>query len=149
MRRLRFPSEAWFQRLAEVMGTDGARFEELGPCDCTMVAKIDLDSERTRLYEIAFEGFGVQSIRELGDLAEAAPSHFVLEGPLGAWREMLENIRPHQAPDREHTLNTLTLRDDPMRVSGPDQLEADAFYRYNETLQRFFNGSARVETRYP
>jgi len=73
---------------------------------------------------------------------------FMVEGPLGAWREMLENIRQHHIPDREHTLNYLTLPDDPMRVSGPDQLETDAFYRYNETLQRFFNGSASVETIY-
>ncbi len=33
-----------------------------------------------------------------------------------------------------------------MRVTGPDQLEVDAFYRYNETLQRFFNGAAAVPT---
>lgn len=149
MRRIEFPSEAWFHRLAAVMRADEAHFRELGPCDCTMVAKVDLDSRPARLYEIAFEDFTVRSVREIGDLAEAAPSHFVLEGPLDVWREMLENIRAHQVADRDHTLNTLTLPDDPMRVSGPDQLETDAFYRYNETLQRFINGSASVETCYP
>lgn len=118
------------------------------PNYCTMVAKVGLDRLRTRLYEIAFEGLQVRSIREVEDLGKAARSHFVLEGPLGAWREMLENIRQHHVPDREHTLNYLTLPDDPMRVSGLDQLETDAFYRYNETLQRFFNGSASVETVY-
>ena len=50
--------------------------------------------------------------------------------------------------DLEHTLNYLTLPDVPLRVSGPDQLEIDAFYRYNETIQRFFNGAAGIATRY-
>jgi hypothetical protein len=35
-----------------------------------------------------------------------------------------------------------------MRVTGPDQLEVDAFYRYNQSLQRFFNGAAVVPTVY-
>jgi len=145
---IEFPSVTWFEQVAGVMRAEHERFKELGPCDCTMVAKVVLDGRRSRLYEVAFESFGVGSIREIDDLGQAARSHFVVEGPLCAWREMLENIRQHHAPDREHTLNYLTLPDDPMRVSGPDQLEADAFYRYNETLQRFFNGSARVETVY-
>jgi hypothetical protein len=156
MRRIEFPSVAWFKQLRALMHADEARFKELGPCDCTMVAKIDpdpwcskIDAQRSKLYEIAFADFGVQSIREIRNLAEAASSHFVLEAPLGVWREMLENIHWRHAPDQEHTLNYLTLPDDPMRVTGPDQLETDAFYRFNETLQRFFNGSARVETRYP
>ena len=48
----------------------------------------------------------------------------------------------------EHTLNYLTFPDGPMVVSGPDQLQADAFFRYNESLQRFFNGAAAVATTY-
>lgn len=36
----------------------------------------------------------------------------------------------------------------PLQVSGPDPLEVDAFYRYHETIQRFFDRAAEVETRY-
>jgi hypothetical protein len=61
---------------------------------------------------------------------------------------MLDNIRANGAPDLEHTLNFLTFPDDPMVVSGPDQLQTDAFYRYNESLQRFFNGAASIATSY-
>ena len=50
--------------------------------------------------------------------------------------------------DLQHTLNYLTFPDDPMRVTGSDQLETDAFYRYNESLQRFFDGAASVPTSY-
>jgi len=136
-----FPSIDWFERLALVQADNEETFRDFGPIDCTMVAKID-----DQLFEIAFAGFGVTSIRRLTSLAEAAPSHFVVEGPLTVWREMLENIRAKGAPDLQHTLNYLTFPDVPMRVTGPDQLEIDAFYRYNESLQRFFNGAAKVPT---
>ena len=58
------------------------------------------------------------------------------------------DIRANQGPDLEHTLNYLTLPDDPMRVTGPDQLEVDAFYRYNGSIQRFFNGATQIPTEY-
>ncbi len=143
-----FPSTAWFERLAALMHERESEFREFGAIDCAMVVKVDIGGEPSRLFEIVFEGFGVKSIRELRDLAEAAPSHFVVEGPLAAWREMIENIHAHGGPDLAHTLNYLTLPDVPLRVVGPDQLEVDAFYRYNESLQRFFNGAAQFDTEF-
>ncbi|RIL06179.1 MAG: hypothetical protein DCC71_07745 [Proteobacteria bacterium] len=143
-----FPSVDWFERLANAMRKEVERFQELGTTDCTMVVKVDLGALGTRIYEIGFEGFEITEIRELSSLEQAKASHFVVEGSLEAWREMIENIRRNGAPDLEHTLNYLTLPDVPLRVSGPDQLEIDAFYRYNETIQRFFNGAAGIATRY-
>jgi hypothetical protein len=61
---------------------------------------------------------------------------------------MIENVTANRGPDREHTLNYLTFPDDPLRVTGPSQLEVDLFYRYNESLQRFFDGAANVPTSY-
>ena len=62
--------------------------------------------------------------------------------------DMIENIRVNNGPDLEHTLNFLTFPDDPMQVGGPDQLDVDAFYRFNESLQRFVNASAEFTTTY-
>lgn len=142
-----FPSTQWFEALAARMSADAAEYRKLGPIDCTMVVKADA-ADRSELYEVAFESFGVKSIRRLESLDRAAPRHFVLEAPLPVWREMIENIRNNGAADLQHTLNYLTFPDDPMRVSGPDQLETDAFYRYNESLQRFFDAAAGVPTAY-
>ena len=142
-----FPSKKWFEALAKRMTADAAAFRKLGPVDCTMVVKVDTD-RRERCIGISFEGFRVKSIRELEGTHAAPPSHFVIEGPLHAWREMIENVRANGGPDREHTLNYLTFPDDPLRVTGPSQLEIDAFYRYNESLQRFFNGAANLPTSY-
>ncbi len=142
-----FPSQEWFEALAARMRADVERFHKLGPMDCTMVVKVECPEE-TDLLEVTFESFEVRLIRRLESLEAADPEHFVIEAPLAAWREMIENIRTKGKPDLEHTLNYLTFPDDPRRVSGPDQLQIDAFYRYNQSLQNFFNGAAEVETSY-
>ena len=147
MTAIKFPSTTWFEALARRMQQDEAAYRELGSIECTMVVKVDRP-KAPDLYEIVFEGFKVRSIRPLARIEDAAPEHFVLEASLEIWREMIENIRANAGPDLRHTLNYLTFPDDPMRVSGPDQLEVDAFYRYNQSLQRFFNGAADVPTAY-
>lgn len=144
---LRFPSQQWFEALAWQMVEQGEEFRGLGPVDCTMVVKVD-GAEGCQLLEIVFEAFAVKSIRPLESLDAARPEHFVIEASLETWREMLDNIRTNGGPDLEHTLNFLTFPDDPMVVSGPDQLQTDAFYRYNESLQRFFNGASSIPTSY-
>ncbi len=144
---LTFPSEDWFARLAAFMSADESSFRRLGPIDCTMVVKVD-GPDGTALFEVTFRAFEVKSIRRLERIEDAAPEHFVIEATFDTWREMIENIHAHGDPDLAHTLNYLTFPDDPMVVGGPDQLQIDAFYRYNQSLQRFFNGAARVATRY-
>lgn len=142
-----FPSTKWFEALATRMAADEAAYRTLGSIDCTMVVRVDAPDEPD-LYEVAFEGYRVRSVRRLERIEDAAPGHFVLEASLETWREMIENIRANAGPDLTHTLNYLTFPDTPMRVSGPDQLEVDTFYRYNQSLQRFFNGAAAVPTTY-
>jgi len=142
-----FPSTQWFEALAQRMAHEEAAYRELGSIDCTMVVKVEA-SQGPDLYELAFEGFKARSVRRLARLEDAAPEHFVIEASLATWREMIDNIRANAGPDLTHTLNYLTFPDEPMRVTGPDQLEVDAFYRYNQSLQRFFNGAADLPTAY-
>ncbi len=141
---LTFPSKDWFEQLAAFMRADESSFRRLGPVDCSMVVKVDRDAQ-TELFEVVFEAFGVKSIRRLERIKDAAPDHFVIEATLNTWCEMIDNIRAHGEADLSHTLNYLTFPDDPMEVSGPDQLQIDTFYRYNQSLQRFFNGAAQLE----
>ncbi len=142
-----FPSQRWFEALADQMVENSVEFRNFGPMNCTMVIKVD-DAKKVQLIEIVFEAYAVKSVRSLRSLADANPDHFVLDAPLEVWREMLANIRDCGTPDLEHTLNFLTFPDDPMVVSGPDQLQIDAFYRFNESLQRFFNGASAISTSY-
>jgi hypothetical protein len=142
-----FPSTKWFEALARRMEQDAAGYRELGSIECAMVVRVDAP-DGPDLYEVVFDGFRAQSVRRLARLEDAAPEHFVLEASLDTWREMIDNIRANAGPDLTHTLNYLTFPDEPMRVTGPDQLEVDAFYRYNQSLQRFFNGAVAVPTAY-
>ncbi len=83
-------------------------------------------------------------MRELDSIEDADPDHFTITAKLEVWQEMIDNIIGNGRPDLEHTLNFLTFPDDPMVVDGPDQLQIDAFFRYNQSLQLFFNGAAKV-----
>ncbi len=142
-----FPSVEWFELLARQMDDKCEAYRVLGACDCCMVVKVALADE-VRLIEVKFNGYAAESVRELDKIEDAQPEHFVVEATLDAWREMIENIRSRGEPDLEHTLNYLTFPDDPMLVDGPDQLMIDAFYRYNQSLQLFFNGAAAFATDY-
>ncbi len=106
-------------------------------------------TDESRLIEVQFKDYLVESVRELQKIEDARPEHFVVEAPLNVWREMIDNITSRGEPDLEHTLNYLSFPDDPMVVDGPDQLMVDAFFRYNQSLQLFFNGAATLVTDYP
>ncbi len=140
-----FPSEKWFEALAANM--DRATFEPLGAIDCTMVVTV-LDLPDQELFEVKFRSYGVESVRRLDSIESADPDHFRIEANLPTWREMIDNITANGQPDLEHTLNFLTFPDVPMLVDGPDQLQIDAFYRYNQSLQLYFNGAAGMATEY-
>ena len=136
-----FPSTEWFSALAKTMGADQVSFKLLGSIDCTMVVQLDDSSD---LFEVVFRSYGVESIRCLESIDDADPQHFTITATRDTWREMIDNIITNGQPDLEHTLNFLTFPDEPMVVDGPDQLQIDAFFRYNQSLQRFFNGAAKV-----
>ena len=143
-----FPSTDWFGKLAASMEEDQKTYTQLGPMDCAMIVRV-LDPERgERNFEVVCEALSVTSIREVEDYSAAISEHFVIQGSLETWKEMIENIHANDGPDLEHTLNYLTFPGDPMQVSGPDQLQVDAFYRYNQSIQKFFNAASEIETTY-
>jgi hypothetical protein len=147
-----FPSVDWFERLASAMSAAPERYRKLGPVDMTLVPRITMPDGRVRTFVLVFQDFRCVSVAVTDDLTHARGPHPVaLEGDFDAWREMIDNIRAHGAPDGMHTLNYLTLPDWPLRLvpldAGGGQLDADRFYRYMESLQSFFNEAARVDTR--
>lgn len=140
---INFISEQWLNELAANMHEKRTLFESFGSIDCTMVLVVD-DLPGQDLFEVKFKSYGVESIRRLASLEDADPDHFSVSATRGTWREMFDNIISNGHPDLQHTLNYLTFPDDPILVDGPDQLQIDAFYRYNQSLQLFFNGAADV-----
>jgi hypothetical protein len=147
-----FPTVEWFQGLADRMAAAPDTYRRLGVIDLTLVVKIDYPDHHSECYALVFEGYRCTAVRRLGDRDPAPGRHpVVIEGDLDAWKEVVENIRAHGKADLTHTLNYLTLPDWPLRLvpaSAEDQLDVDRFYRYNETLQEFFDGAADLDTRF-
>ncbi len=140
---IQFPSAEFFEALRERVNADPDRFRRLGTVDMTLVVKVDYP-ERSEFFEIVFAGYRCVRTRKVASLAEAARDAIVVEGPYAAWREMIHNIIANGAADLEHTLNTLTLMDTPLRVYSDNQLDTDLFYRYQQNLQEFFDGAAAI-----
>ncbi len=135
-----FPSVEWFEAVRTVANEDG-RLRILGTCDAVMGVKV-LD----KAFEITFEAFECTGVREIpaGKLAE---TDFYLEMPFEIWQGMLENIKEHGGtPDGQYTLNTIDFLAPEGFAKSDDQSKKDAFHRYGQTFQQFFNASSEIET---
>jgi hypothetical protein len=144
---VRFPSLAFFQALREEMLGAQERFSRLGFFDTTFGVRV-LDAGGKALFEGAldFEVFDCTLVREG---LEGVTPDFVLEGPLPAWREMLDTIHRLGAADAAHSLNTLTHFGESLQVRYDDPDGHDKLYRFAESIQEFFDLSAGVDFVYP
>jgi hypothetical protein len=148
-----FPSVAWFRHLAERMAAQPDKYRRLGVLDLTLVPHIRFPDGHAEVYSLAFEGYGCPVVEQAdGPEAVRGRHPVMIEGEYAAWREMIENIRGHGRADLTHTLNYLTLPDWPFTLSPLDaaegQLDVDRFYRYNDSLQEFFNEAAAIDTEF-
>lgn len=96
---------------------------------------------------LTFRAFRCEDI-QAGTDDDLEDVDFYLDMPPAQWQEMLETIKAHGGADLSHTLNTLDLRTKggiAVNATG-DQFRADLFFRYNQSLQHFFDRSARPDT---
>ncbi len=144
---MKFPSTKWFEALREQADEKRDRFRSLGFVEASVGVIVESDNGGApEGFILEFSGYGCKQIRQSNDPASEAD--FVVVGPSGVWREMLENIRSNGGADLNHTLHVLTLPGVPLKVEAEDQLKEDLFYRYNQTFQEFFNGAAELETEF-
>jgi hypothetical protein len=148
-----FPSVGWFRALADRMAAEPEKYRKLGAVDLTLVPRITFPDGHSETFVLGFAGHRCQTVeRQAAGDATSLRHPVIIEGDYAAWKEMVENIRRHGRADLQHTLNYLTLPDWPLRLVAMNedggQLDVDRFYRYNETLQEFFDEAARVDTRF-
>ncbi len=136
-----FPSVEWFNAIREIVNNDPG-YRHIGTCDALVGIKIP-DLEKS--YLMTFEAFEVSDAREVS-ATEAENTDFWLEMPYIKWKEMIENIKQNGKADLHHTLNTLDIEDPEDLARSHDGYRRDAFYRFNQTFQYFFDASARIET---
>lgn len=136
-----FPSVEWFQEAADRLNKSDS-FERLGTCDTEMGVQVG-----DEYYEIDFEAFECKDVKAI-DAARADELDFVLVQSPEAWKAMLENIRENGHAEHEYTLNSLDLNTETEFAIGKDYTRRDAFYRFNQTLQDFFDFTSKMETTY-
>lgn len=147
-----FPSEEWFRQLQQAMDSEVDKYRRLGSIELTLYLKMNFEDGHDEIYKLVFDGYRCAEVKqvqkpELGPGKEAA----VVEGDYQVWKEMIADILKNGGASLEQTLNYLTLPDVPLRVwseGEEDQLDVDRFYRFNESLQQFFDAGAGVETRF-
>ena len=140
-----FPSVAWFDAVRAVFNGD-ASYRGAGGGYCNCVAGMKVGDET---FVLTFEG--QECVRAAtADDAALEDVDFYMDMAPESWREMVANIAANGHADLHHTLNTLDLdREDGLATSRHgDQYREDLFFRYNQTLQFFFDASARIKTEF-
>ncbi len=138
---LKFPSVEWFRALQELVNED-EEFRRLGSIDAVMGIKAG-----EQVFVITFEAFECTKVKE-GTEYDLIDADFYLEMTVEQWQDLVTNTRENNGADLSHTLNTLDLMIEggiSDNATG-DQLRADVFFRVNQSLQHFFDSSARLET---
>ncbi len=133
---IEFPSAPWFQALAEAVAADEPRYRKLGFLEITLGVKVG-----EKGYRITFEDFGCGGVE---DWDGSAPVDCSVSADPSDWRELIEHIQKRGSADPEHTLNSLVLAGDRFALTGDEQLGIDRFYRFNASLQAFFEEAHSV-----
>jgi hypothetical protein len=140
-----FPDPAWFHAVGRLMEAESEAFRRLGYVDARLVIRVvpDEPGGRERATGLVFEGYGLADARALGDPATFDPD-FTVCARASVWARMLGEIARGGRPELRHTLSSLALLGEELWLESTDQLREDKFYRFNQTLQEFFNLAARL-----
>ena len=145
---LRFPDAEWFLALGRLMAARGELFRRIGYADTRFVVRVLPDEEGCdgeRDVGLAMTGYTLTHAEALAPAALASfDPDFTICARESVWRRMLDEIARHGRPELRHTLNSLALMGDEMWLESADQLREDKFYRFNQTLQEFFNLAAQL-----
>lgn len=141
-----FPDVAWFQALADSMATQEERYTRLGFADVAVALRmIGCPDGRDRQIGLRFFDYECSQAAEIeGDPFATFGADCVVTGPYEVWSEMVGNIVTNGVADARHTLNSLVMLHAPLEVDGPDQYGVDKFYRYQATIQGFFDEAGRL-----
>src|SRR6185437_8303889 len=140
-----FPEAEWFLALGRLMAAEGEEFRRLGYAETQFTLRvIDNDSDRVEAtVGLEFDGYTLIRAESVNDL-DAWDPDFILNGRRATWHRMLEEIARNGRPEMRHTLSSLALMGEELWLESHDQLREDKFFRFNQTLQEFFNLAAKL-----
>jgi len=131
-----------YRGLARIMNGEPDRYRVLGDADMVAAFTIVGDDDTTDV-QLVFSELSCESVEAVSG-ADAALADFRLVGPASAWTAMFADILANGAASGEWTINSLALRRDRIQCVGDDPMGLDKFSRFNQTLQEFLDGTARL-----
>ena len=141
-----FPEPEWFAALGQQMAKDAEMFRRLGYAETRFAVRV-LSDDRERVEAatgIELNGYEVGRTLALDDGYTDFDPDFVICAPRQVWERMLGEIAREGHPELRRTLSSLALVGEELWLDSADQLREDKFYRFNQTLQEFFNLSAKL-----
>jgi hypothetical protein len=136
-----FPSTEWLQTVANLAMED-ERYRKYGRVDALVGIKVG-----EQMFRLTFDVFDIRDIREI-TFDELRDLDFYLEMEPERWRAMIESVKAEGHAGLDHTLNSLDLKlPDGLAINAMgDGYRMDKFFRFNESLQRYFDLSSAIET---
>ena len=134
-------SKEFFDALAAVMNAHPERFDPLGWFDLDLGVVISRQSAEPLVLALRFRGSRCEDVRESfpDDSVDC-----VVEGPVTAWAEMVDDIVVNGRATGRQTLSSLVLLGERIRLHGADPLGVDRFFRVAESVQVFFDGAGEA-----
>ena len=134
----------FFVELADELNAHPEQFRVLGDCD--MVAALVMRRDGGDFaVRITFEELRCSEAVEI-TADEARAADFYLDGPYEMWQTMFADILQHGTASGRLTINSLALLGTDIRLRGDDPMGVDKFSRFNQTLQEYLDGAARIAT---
>ncbi|HSR58174.1 MAG TPA: hypothetical protein VLL57_08290 [Candidatus Binataceae bacterium] len=139
-----FPEPEWFRALGRLMEAEGERFRRIGYAETRFVINVLPDEGGpARAVGLVFDGYRLADAIALDDPWAFEPD-FIVNAKRSVWEKMLREIAAEGHPQLRSTLNSLALMGEQVWLESSDQLREDKFYRYNQTIQEFFNLAQRL-----
>ena len=137
----------FFVGLADEVNAHPEQFRVLGDCD--MVAALVMRrADGDFAVRITFEELRCSEAVEIG-AHEVSTADFYLDGPYEMWQTMFADIVEHGTASGRLTINSLAMLgadSTDIRLRGDDPMGVDKFSRFNQTLQEYLDGAARIAT---
>jgi len=139
---MRIDTATFFAGLADEMNAHPEEFRVLGDCDMVAALVMRRD-EGDFAVRITFEELRCAEAVEI-PATDAHLADFYLDGPYSMWQTMFADILEHGTASGRLTINSLALLGTDIRLRGDDPMGVDKFSRFNQTLQEYLDGAARI-----
>lgn len=133
---------AFFDALADEMNRHPERFRVYGDTEMVVDVVMRRGDQGDLRVRLTFDGLrcdGVAAVEE-----GTGGADFSLEGDVAAWEAMFDDIVANGRATGLQTVNSLALVGGSVDRRGNDPMGLDKFSRFNQTLQEFLDGAARL-----